>query len=143
MKAMFNRRTLLKGLLGSGLSLFTLHPGKRASAHDFSGYDSNLGVLVDLSRCVGCRSCEAACNKEQGLPPPQVPFSDMGVYEAKENPHGRRTDHTRYTVVNRYDSPAWDHPLFKKTQCNHCLEPACLTACFVNAYTKSPEGCLL
>ena len=143
MKPMLNRRTVLKGLLGSALSLFTLHPGKRAAAHDFTGYESNLGVLVDLSRCVGCRSCEAACNKEQGLPPPQLPFSDMGVYEAQENPHGRRTDQTRYTVVNRYDSPDWDHPLFKKTQCNHCLEPACLTACCVNAYTKTPEGAVI
>ena len=26
-----------------------------------------MGVLVDLTRCIGCRSCEAACNKEQKL----------------------------------------------------------------------------
>ena len=45
--------------------------------------------------------------------------------------------------MNRYDSPLSDHPLFRKIQCNHCLEPACLTACFVNAYTKTPEGAVI
>ena len=59
--------------------------------------------------------------------------------------HGqkRRTDETRYTVVNRYEIPGMDHPLFRKIQCNHCQEPACLTSCFVNAYTKTPEGAVV
>ena len=59
--------------------------------------------------------------------------------------HGqkRRTDETRYTIVNRYDIPGREHPLFRKIQCNHCLEPACLTSCFVNAYTKTPEGAVI
>ena len=32
---------------------------------------------------------------------------------------------------------------FKKFQCFHCNEPACLTSCFVNAYTKTPEGAVI
>jgi Fe-S-cluster-containing dehydrogenase component len=102
-----------------------------------------MGVLVDLTRCVGCRSCEAACNAEQKLPPPRKPFNDFSVYDKKEHGHLRRTDETHYTVVNRYDIEGLEHPLFKKIQCNHCQEPACLTSCFVNAYTKTPEGAVI
>ena len=31
-------------------------------------------------------------------------------------------------------------PVYKKWQCNHCLEPACASSCFVRAFTKTPQG---
>jgi Fe-S-cluster-containing dehydrogenase component len=103
-----------------------------------------MGVLVDLTRCVGCRSCEAACNKEQKLPAPERPFDDMSVFD--ETFHGgkqkRRPDEKAYTVVNRYN-PEGSAPVYRKVQCNHCNEPACLSSCFVNAYTKTPEGAVI
>lgn len=140
MNVKMNRRNILKTMFSTAVTAAFLKPERNASAHDFGGYDTNMGVLVDLSRCVGCRSCEAACNREQGLPAPDIEFDDTSVFEDE---HPRRTDQGAYTVVNKYDSPLWDHPLFKKIQCNHCLEPACLTACFVNAYTKTPEGAVI
>lgn len=136
------RRNILKTMFTAAASVALLQPEK-SGAHDFTGYRTNLGVLVDLTRCVGCRSCEAACNKEQGLPPPALPFDDMSVFEHQPKEHPRRPDETRFTVVTRSDSPQWSHPLFRKIQCNHCLEPACLTACFVNAYKKTPEGAVI
>jgi len=33
--------------------------------------------------------------------------------------------------------------IFRKHQCNHCLEPACASACFVRAFTKTPEGAVI
>ncbi len=140
MKLKMNRRSVLKTLVSSAAAAAFLRPGGKASAHDFSGYETNRGVLVDLSRCIGCRSCEAACNREQGLPAPHIAFDDQSVFEQE---HRRRPDQNAYTVVNKYDSLLWEHPLFRKIQCNHCLEPACLTACFVNAYTKTPEGAVV
>lgn len=136
------RRTLLKsGLAGAALSL--LQPTKPAQAVNIEKYTDNYGVLVDLARCIGCRSCEAACNEEQGLPEPETPFTDEEVFNHTGHGANRRTDAKAYTVVQKYDFPGQDHPLFKKVQCNHCLEPACLTSCFVNAYTKTPEGAVL
>ncbi len=136
------RRSLLKGMAGAVAAAISLQPCRNSSAHDFQGYDSNRGVLVDLTRCIGCRSCEVACSQEHGLAPP-VGLVDN--YRPLEPPHSeiRRPDHQAFTVVNRYQSSLSNHPLFKKTQCNHCLEPACLTACFVNAYTKTPEGAVI
>ena len=137
-----NRRRFLQGSL-AGAAAATVSLGKNTEAATFEGYPDAMGVLVDLSRCVGCRSCEAACNKEQKLPAPEKPFNDFSVFDEIHHGQKRRTDETRYTIVNRYDIPGREHPLFRKIQCNHCLEPACLTSCFVNAYTKTPEGAVI
>jgi len=85
---------------------------------------------------VGCRSCEAACNKVNDLPQPDKPFTDLSVLETK-----RRTTTTTFTVVNKYDNPKdSQNPVFYKKQCNHCLEPACASVCFVRAFKKTKTG---
>jgi Fe-S-cluster-containing dehydrogenase component len=141
-----NRRSFLKGGLAGGVAAAAaVGAAKNAdAAGDFGGYPDSMGVLVDLTKCIGCRTCEAACNKEQSLPMPDKPFNDMSVHE--ELRHGglpRRTTEKAYTVVNKYEVEGREHPLFRKVQCNHCQEPACLTSCFVNAYTKTPEGAVI
>ena len=136
------RRTMLKSGLASALAALLAAP-QDGEGHQLKTYPDSMGVLVDLDRCVGCRSCEAACNAEQGLPAPEKPFTDMTVFDETEHGEQRRTDETRYTVVNRYEIPGREHPLFRKIQCNHCQEPACLTSCFVNAYTKTAEGAVI
>jgi Fe-S-cluster-containing dehydrogenase component len=142
MKTLINRRKFLQGSVAASAAA-TISLTKKSQAATFEGYPDAMGVLVDLSRCVGCRSCEAACNKEQNLPTPEKPFNDFSVFDELRHGQKRRTDETRYTVVNRYEIPGQEHPLFRKIQCNHCLEPACLTSCFVNAYTKTPEGAVV
>jgi NAD-dependent dihydropyrimidine dehydrogenase PreA subunit len=103
MKAM-NRRNFLKGSMLGGAAATVFSKSKNATASaTFGGYPDGMGVLVDLTRCVGCRSCEAACNKEQGLPAPAQAFDDMSVLE-----HKRRTSEGAYTVVNRYEIPGKD-----------------------------------
>jgi formate dehydrogenase iron-sulfur subunit len=132
------RRDFLKGCMACGAAA-TLGVSKSAwGIGSFDGYPEGMGVLVDLTRCVGCRSCEAACNKEQQLPAPDAPFDDMSVFEEK-----RRPTEKAYTVVNRYDVKSGSDPVYRKIQCNHCNEPACLSSCFVNAYTKTKEGAVI
>jgi Fe-S-cluster-containing dehydrogenase component len=101
----------------------------------FTGYPGSYAVLHDTALCVGCRLCEDACNKVNELPAPEKPFTDLSVLNNK-----RRTTAKTYTVVNRYESPGEKGPLFRKNQCNHCLEPACASACFVRAFQKTPVG---
>jgi Fe-S-cluster-containing dehydrogenase component len=139
-----NRRKFLKGSLAGGVVAATVASCSKAKATgSFEGYSEGMGVLVDLTKCIGCRTCEAACNKEQGLPAPNKPFDDMSVFEeTREGGLQRRTTEKAYTVVNRYDTPE-KGPVFRKFQCNHCNEPACLTSCFVNAYRKTQEGAVM
>ncbi|MCK9420781.1 MAG: 4Fe-4S dicluster domain-containing protein [Nitrospirae bacterium] len=123
----------ISGALGAA---FLTSKAKTASATEFSGAPGRYGVLYDLTACVGCRSCEEACNKENELPAPKVPFDDQSVFDEV-----RRPTVDAYTVVNRFPNPKDpDKPLYRKIQCNHCDEPACATACPIHAYTKTPEG---
>lgn len=143
MSGMSRRKFLVTSLAGG--AAVTLAPTCKAmAAGSFDGYPDGMGVLVDLTRCIGCRSCEAACNKEQGLAPPAQSFEDKSVFD--QTFHGgqkRRTNENAYTVVNRYDPEGLEKPVYRKSQCNHCNEPACLTSCFVNAYTKTREGAVI
>ena len=95
--------------------------------------EQESAVLVDTTRCVGCRGCEAACSEAHGLPPPDP---DDKVFESR-----RSTSPDQFTVVNRFPGPAGAaRPHFAKSQCMHCVSPACASACPVRALQKSPGG---
>ena len=102
-----------------------------------------MGVLTDLSLCIGCRKCEWACRKVNGLAPeegePMQAYEDKSVFE-----HRRRTNAENFTVVDRpgpEDSKG--NPIYVKKQCMHCNEPACASACLVAAFHKTPEAPVL
>lgn len=136
--AMDRRRFLKRSAMGVGLAAW-LAGARKALAESFAGWPERFGVLVDLVRCNGCRRCEAACNKVNELPPPPTSFEDKSVFERR-----RRTDPQTYTVVNRYPDPRrLGEPVYRKVQCMHCEEPACVAACLVGAMKKTPEGAVI
>jgi len=128
-----SRRKFIGWLGAAGVCSTLGRTAGAASNKHFTGYPGSLGVLHDTTRCVGCRSCEEACNKVNKLPEPNIPFKDLSVLNKI-----RRTTTKAYTVVNRYETAKG--PVFRKIQCNHCLEPACASACFVAAFSKKPSG---
>jgi formate dehydrogenase iron-sulfur subunit len=131
-----SRRKFLKSVAAASGAGLVSKSQSASGAGNFTGYPDRLGVLTDLTRCVGCRTCEAACNRVNKLPPPDVPFEDQSVFKKI-----RRTTERAYTVVNRYENPeTGGSPVYVKHQCRHCDEPACASACLVNAFTKTPEG---
>ncbi len=133
------RRTFLKLIGSAGLgAALPAATAKAAGNKAFTGYPDAMGVLFDATKCIGCRKCEAACNEVNELPKPEKPFDDLSVMNAK-----RRTDAKTYTVVNKFVPVDGRPPVFAKTQCNHCQEPACASACFVKAFTKTPEGAVV
>jgi len=134
-----NRRDFLKGaaVVGGSVVVGSLidNPRKVFAAQNLPGQPDRFGMLTDLTRCIGCRRCEAGCNEWNNLPTPEIPFEDQSVFAEK-----RRPDAQAYTVVNRYQDPEWAKPVYRKVQCNHCAEPACASACLVKALNKSQEG---
>jgi formate dehydrogenase iron-sulfur subunit len=122
--------------IGSQVSLTA--NAQAASNKHFTGYPGSMGVLHDISRCIGCRKCEDACNKVNKLPLPERPFDDLSVLEQKRRPHA-----DTYTIVNKFTQPDTALPVFVKSQCNHCQEPACASACFVKALKKSETGAVV
>jgi len=131
-----SRRKFLKSIAAaSGASLVGKSQLAKGTEH-FTGYPDRFGILSDLTRCVGCRMCEAACNEINKLPPPKIPFEDQSVFEKK-----RRTTEKAYTVVNRYPNPKpGGSPIYVKHQCRHCDEPACASSCLVRAFRKTRKG---
>lgn len=71
---------------------------------------------VDLDRCSGCKACVTACHNLNGLDD-QEAWRDVGLL-----------------IGGTSALPVLQHVT---TACHHCLEPACLTACPVNAYEKN------
>ena len=130
------RRCFLGTMTAVSASTLIGSRSAHAASGEFAGWPNRYGMLTDLTACVGCRSCEKACNEANKLPSPKMPFDDKAAFNEK-----RRPDSKAYTVVNQYaNQKEKDKPIYRKLQCNHCNEPACATACPVHAYNKTPEG---
>lgn len=130
-----NRRQFFHWISAVGAGSIMGSTATAATNKHFKGHPDSIGVLHDVTRCIGCRRCEAACQEVNDLPIPEKSFDDTSVLLER-----RRTSEKAYTVVNRFDGTKDAAPIFVKKQCNHCLEPACASACFVKAFTKTPTG---
>ena len=108
-----------------------------ASSSPHAHVKDPLGVLIDATKCIGCRKCEWACNQANSLPVQPLPtFEDKSVFKEM-----RRPDAGHYTVVNQFEgAPDSDRPLWVKVQCMHCNDPACWSACIVTAFDKHENG---
>ena len=69
---------------------------------------------VDMDACSGCKACVTACHNLNGLDEGEV-WRNVGL------------------LVGGDESPAIQHVT---TACHHCVEPACMLGCPVNAYEK-------
>lgn len=82
------------------------------------GPGQQYGFEVDLDRCSGCKACVTACHVMNGLDE-QETWRDVGLL-----------------FGGSQGLPIVQHVT---TACHHCLSPACLSACPVNAYEKDPQ----
>jgi formate dehydrogenase iron-sulfur subunit len=69
----------------------------------------------DMAKCIGCKCCVVACNEQNGNPA-ELNWRRVGEIEGGVYP----------------DAERWHISM----GCNHCLEPACLIGCPVEAYSK-------
>jgi formate dehydrogenase iron-sulfur subunit len=70
---------------------------------------------VDLDRCSGCKACVTACHSLNGLDESET-WRSVGLLHG-----GSASAPVQQTVT---------------TACHHCIEPACMEGCPVNAYEK-------
>ena len=81
-------------------------------------------ILTDVTKCIGCEKCVAACASENKLeaPLPARWTRDDGLSAE------------RFTAVVHHGGAN------VRKQCRHCVEPACASACPVGALHKTAEG---
>ena len=127
-----DRRLFLKSVGLAGAAALTAG-GREARAEGDAG--DPVGILVDTTRCAGCRTCEFACATANGLPEPDP--------DLELRPGMRREPSERqWTVVNCYETEEGDE-IYVKKQCMHCLQPACASACLTKAMLKTEDGPVL
>ncbi len=92
-------------------------------------------MLIDTSKCIGCRACQAACKQWNQLPAEKTEF--RGSYE---NP-ARFSPITWTKIVFReHEENGKLRWLFAKQGCMHCTEAACIKVCPANAIYRTDFG---
>lgn len=81
--------------------------------------ETRYGFLVDLTKCIGCRTCQVACKVENDVP--------LGVYR------------TWVKEAEKGDYPTVRHH-YVPIMCNQCKAPACTTVCPVEATYGMDNG---
>ncbi len=81
-----------------------------------------LGMLIDLTRCIGCDACTVACKQENGTP--------MDVFFARV----LNVEVGKYPNVKRVYIPVL---------CNHCDDAPCLKSCPNKAIIRRDDGVVL
>lgn len=98
--------------------------------------------LYDATKCMGCRGCQVACKQWNNLEAEETEFFGGPGYQ---NP--KHLSDKTYTLIKFHEVIDEDGKLkdwvFWKNQCQHCLEPACASACLVGALTSTENGSVL
>jgi len=123
-----DRRGFIKTTLVAGTAALS---GNNLCAQETRNPEEFVGILVDTTRCIGCRACEVACGEEHDMLVPDV-LND----EALEK--HRNTSDKQWMVVNRHETEKGE--VFVKRQCMHCYQAACATACPTEAMSQTING---
>ncbi len=101
----------------------------------------SLAVMIDTTKCIGCRSCQVACKQWNGLPAEVTELE--GRSTGFQNPpalSAKTLTLVSFREIADQAAPSGLKMVFAKRQCMHCQDPACASACPVTALHKTKEG---
>src|SRR5215468_7834305 len=83
-----------------------------------------VAKLIDISKCIGCKACQAACYEWNDLR--DEIGVNVGVYDNPVDLTENTWTLMRFTEVEADGNLEW---LIRKDGCMHCADPGCLKAC--------------
>ncbi|HSD48325.1 MAG TPA: 4Fe-4S dicluster domain-containing protein [Actinomycetota bacterium] len=147
-----SRRSFLRAAtVAAGTTAIVAHAGASANAGELEPEDDpgqlarehadDPGMLIDITKCVGCGKCVRACKLDNDLEWRQdQPATGTEAELASSNWTVVRAEGVETVQDSRLGPRLRAGRRYVKFQCLHCLEPACASACFVAALHKTEEG---
>jgi formate dehydrogenase iron-sulfur subunit len=89
------------------------------------GPSSEVSKLIDVSKCIGCKACQAACLEWNDL------REEIGYnHGVLDNPLDLTVNSLTVMRFTEWENPSGDLEwLIRKDGCMHCEDPGCLKAC--------------
>ena len=94
------------------------------SAPSARSFRPEVAKLIDLSRCIGCKACQAACMEWNDLREPVGTF--QGTYTNPLDLSDQSWTVMKFNETEVDGQLAW---FIFKDGCMHCTDPGCLKAC--------------
>jgi Fe-S-cluster-containing dehydrogenase component len=127
MKEMIDRRSVLKAAATLGLSAAA--PGAVSAREARPVPADALGMLYDATLCIGCKACMTACRAANNLE-----YEDeSALHDAPSSLNGN----TKNIIKLFRDG---ERISYMKSQCMHCVDPGCVSACILGAFQKREYG---
>jgi len=95
-----------------------------------------IAMLIDVSKCIGCRGCQVACKQWNQLQAEKTTFS--GSYQNPIELSAKTWTLIQFVEPEDFEEdPRW---LFRKNQCFHCTDATCLQVCPTKAIRRKENG---
>lgn len=146
----------MSGITIGGLVIYSSVPlalwlGETSAATNTETLSSNYqpethqwGMILDITKCIGCRRCLEACKRENGVPPdPELNRTWLERYETTADGSLPVEFISRTDIDPELNMDAIQEGFFVPKLCNQCANPPCVSVCPVNATFKTPDGVIL
>jgi len=122
-----DRRSALKAVAAVGVAAAVPRPATARERK--TAPDDAVGMLYDATRCIGCKACMTACRSANKL-----------EYEPGTELHDAPIDLSANTknIIKLFREG--DLLSYMKSQCMHCLDPGCVSACMLGSFQKREYG---
>ena len=92
-------------------------------------------MLIDLTKCTGCRACQVACKQWNDLPAEQTVC--WGCYDNPPDLSPITWNRIAFYEWEKDGQPKW---MFRPVRCFHCTDAPCVAVCPTGALYKDAYG---